>query len=458
MKSVSLSEVLRWCDGRLAGAGGRSDTVTVESVVIDSRQVGPGALFCALRGDRVDGHDFVPQAVAAGAVAVLVERALDTTVPQLLVADVVHAIGLIAAGLGHQRGTTVLALTGSNGKTSVKTLLASILERVAPTYANPGNRNNEIGMPLALIEQPEHARFAVYEMGAGQPGDIGYLAGIARPRIALVNNIGPAHLERMGSLLGIAETKGAIYQALPDDGIAVINADDAFGEWFAARTAGRRVLRFGIDASADVLARGWQPHATGSRFRLSTPEGEVDVDMPLPGRHNLSNALAASTMALAAGVPLEAIVGAIESATGVAGRLQIERLPGGAELIDDSYNANPQSVAAAIAVLAARPGRKWLVLGDMRELGFEAARLHAEAGSRAREAGIDELWTVGDLAAEAAAAFGPGAHHFNQQPDLIDALRGGIGADVHCLVKGSRGSRMDRVVAALKGQEASHAS
>ncbi len=449
MKPLSLSRIAVWTDAVLCG-----EDRAVAALATDSRAVRPGALFAALRGERVDGHDFAAQAAADGAAALLVQREVAVALPQLVVADVLAAIGRIAAGLRRERPTTVLALTGSNGKTSVKTLLASMLGASGSTYANPGNRNNELGMPLALIEQPEDARFGIYEMGAGQPGDIAYLAAIAQPHVALVNNIGPAHLERMGSLLGIAETKGAIYDALATDGTAVINADDAFGEWFGARNAGRRIVRFGIDATADVTARDWRPGPEGNLFRLCTPGGDAPVALPLAGRHNLSNALAAASMAWAAGASLPQIAAALETATGVAGRLQSDRLPSGAELIDDSYNANPQSTAAAIAVLAGRRGQRILVLGDMRELGPEAARLHAQAGDRAREAGIDALWTVGELAAHASRAFGAAGRHFASQAELIDALRAQLGADTHCLVKGSRGSRMDRIVDALRADHA----
>jgi UDP-N-acetylmuramoyl-tripeptide--D-alanyl-D-alanine ligase len=444
MRDVTLSLLAHWCNGRLHGAD-----VSISAVGIDSRQLAPGSLFVALRGERVDGHDFAAAALANGAVALLVERELPLDAPQLVVADAVHALGRIAAGLRAGRTTTVLALTGSSGKTSVRTLTTAMLALHAPTYANPGNRNNEIGMPLALIEQPEDARFAIYEMGAGQPGDIAYLAEIARPEIALVNNIGPAHLERMGSLPGIAETKSAIYHRLPQQGTAVINADDAFGRWFEGRLPDCAVLRFGIEASAEVRAADWRPEADSQSFRLLSPAGEAAVELPLPGRHNLLNALAASSMALAAGVPLAAIVAALASADSVAGRLQRHALAGGAELIDDAYNANPQSVAAAIAVLATRGGERWLVLGDMRELGPDAARLHAEVGQRAREAGIERLWTVGEFAGDAANAFGADARHYPTQAALIEALRQAVHTDVTCLVKGSHGSRMDRIVDAL---------
>jgi len=269
----------------------------------------------------------------------------------------------------------VVAITGSNGKTSVKSLIVSILQRAGVTYFNPGNRNNEIGLPLTVIDAPDDADFAVYEMGAGQPGDIAYLTGIVAPDVALVNNVAAAHLERMGSLLGVAETKGAVYDALPASGTAVINADDAFAEYFAERVADRRILRFGLEASADVTVRVGADVA---------PQGEVPVELHLPGRHNVLNALAAASLALACDVSLAMIAEGLAAAQPVAGRQIAHTLGNGAVLIDDSYNANPGSLAAAIDALAAAGGEAWLVLGDMRELGADAEALHADAGRRAR--------------------------------------------------------------------------
>jgi UDP-N-acetylmuramoyl-tripeptide--D-alanyl-D-alanine ligase len=242
-----LSQVARWVEGRHLGAD-----VEIRSVSTDTRTLGPGSLFVALRGERHDGHAHAEQALANGAAALLVHREVDCPLPQVLCADTQDALGELAAGVQQGRPAVVVALTGSNGKTSVKTLVLSILSRAGLAYANPGNRNNEIGLPLAVLDAPEDARFAVYEMGAGQPGDIAYLASIAPPQVALVNNIMPAHMERMGSLLGIAETKGAIYEALPDDGVAVVNADDAFAPWFLQRIGSRRVLRFGLENDAEL--------------------------------------------------------------------------------------------------------------------------------------------------------------------------------------------------------------
>jgi UDP-N-acetylmuramoyl-tripeptide--D-alanyl-D-alanine ligase len=295
-------------------------------------------------------------------------------------------------------------------------------------------------------------------MGAGKPGDIAYLTAIARPDVALVNNIAPAHLERMHSLLGVADTKAAIYDALPADGVAVINADDAFSPYFIERAKGRRILGFGLEASADVTARDLVADADGARFVLATPAGDIPVRLTLGGRHNVRNALAAAAMALGAGVPLEAIRAGLGEARAVAGRLVRHRLGNGALLIDDSYNANPGSLDAAIDALAAESGEAWLVLGDMRELGDDARALHAEAGRRAKAAGIARLYALGPLSEATAAAFGAGARHFDSHEALSRTLRDELRADARILVKGSRGSAMDRVVAALLEGESQHAA
>jgi UDP-N-acetylmuramoyl-tripeptide--D-alanyl-D-alanine ligase len=296
-------------------------------------------------------------------------------------------------------------------------------------------------------------QFAIYEMGAGKPGDIAYLTDIARPDVSIVNNIAPGHLERMRSLLGVADTKAAIYDALPEDGVAVINADDAFAPYFAERAHGHRLLRFGLESSADLTARDIELRADGSRFVLVTPQGEAAISLALPGRHNVSNALAAAALAISVGAPLAAVAEGLNAARPVAGRLISHRLASGAMLIDDSYNANPGSLAAAIDTLAAGGGETWLVLGDMRELGEDAQAMHAEAGRRARSAGIRRLYTLGPHSAAASAAFGEGAMHFENHAALSQALGDELHAGVRVLVKGSRGSAMDRIVAALVGTQ-----
>jgi len=377
-----------------------------------------------------------------------------TDLPRVLCADTQEALGEFAAGMQKDRPAVVVALTGSNGKTSVKMLTNGILSRVGRTYINPGNRNNEIGLPLAVLDAPEDAEFAIYEMGAGKPGDIAYLASIAPPQVALVNNIAPAHMERMGSLLGIAETKGAIYEALSDDGVAVINADDAFAPLFGQIVGNRRSFRFGIENDADVRATRIRYDAGASRFQLHTPAGTAEISLPLPGRHNVMNALAASALALAAGAGFDAVVEGLGNAAPVKGRQIAQRLTNGVVLIDDSYNANPGSVAAAIATLAQSSGETWLVLGDMAELGEGAEALHADIGAQAKRAGLSRLWTVGRLSRAASAAFGDGGTHFEDQAALIAALgtalqRHSNRSGLTMLVKGSRSSAMDRIVSAL---------
>ena len=443
MLTLRLADVALWTRGTLRGAD-----VPLAGVFTDTRAANAGALFIALKGEQYDAHNFVGQARAGGAAAALVERPLAVDLPQVIVADTLLALGDLASAIRAQRGARVVGITGSNGKTTVKTLLASILALHGKTHVNAGNLNNEVGLPLSLLALPEDAAYAVFEMGAGEPGDIAYLAAIARPEIGLVNNIAPAHLERMGSLDGIAETKGALYSALPAHGVAVINADDAFAAQFLHMAGRRRVVRFGIDAGADVRAEQIADGAT-STFVLRLPGTHSEIALPLAGRHNVMNALAAAAAAHALDVPIETIKRGLELAPAVKGRLQRHTLAGGWMLIDDSYNANPGSTAAAIDTLAAEPGEAWLVLGDMRELGPQAVDLHAQAGALARERGIERLFTVGPLSAAAAAAFGPQAVHFADQAALIEALAAAVKPGIRVLVKGSRGSAMEHVVRAL---------
>lgn len=459
MKRLPLSLLAHWAGGELLG-----DDLVIGSLTHDTRALMPGSLYVALRGERFDGHDFAYDASMRGAAAVLVDHEVKVEVPQVVVPDTLLALARIAAGLQRDRVEKTVAITGSNGKTSVKTLVVSILQRAGVTYFNPGNRNNEIGLPMAVIDGPDDADFSVYEMGAGKPGDIAYLTDIVTPEVALVNNIAAAHLERLGSLMGVAETKGAIYEALPADGTAVINADDAFADYFASRVPDRRILRFGLEATADLTARDIRATEDGSAFVLVAPHGDVAVQLHLPGRHNVLNALAAAGIAMACGVSLAVIADGLSAAQPVAGRQVARTLSNGAVVIDDSYNANPGSLVAAIDTLAASSaqtgGEGWLVLGDMRELGDDAEALHADAGRRAKAAGLRRLYALGPLSAAAAAAFGEGAQAFQDHASLAAALRADLRPGVRCLVKGSRGSAMDRIVAALlsTGEDTPHAA
>ncbi|MBS0382791.1 MAG: UDP-N-acetylmuramoyl-tripeptide--D-alanyl-D-alanine ligase [Proteobacteria bacterium] len=448
MLNLRLKEIAVWVRGVLQGAD-----AGVSGVSSDTRTLRPGELFVALKGENHDGHDHVGAAAARGATGAIVARRVAVEIPQVVVADTLHALGDLASAVRAQRDVTVVGITGSNGKTTVKTLTAGIFARHGATHANAASFNNEIGLPLTLLSMPRDTRYAVLEMGAGKPGDIAYLAAIARPRIGLVNNIGPAHLERMHSLEGIAETKGAMYQALPPDGVAVINADDAFAVYFTGLAGTRRILRFGIDAAADVSAAEIRMHADASDFELLTPAGHVAVHLPLPGRHNVANALAAATLAHAAGVGLHDIAAGLRDADAVEGRLRRHVSAQGWTLLDDSYNANPGSVSAAVATLALQSGERWLVLGDMGELGPGSVALHAGVGRAAREQGIERLYAVGDKAAEAVRAYGAAARAFPDQAALIAALRHDLHAEVTVLVKGSHSSHMERVVGALLGRQ-----
>ena len=383
MTPRSLAWIAQATSGRLVG-----EDRLVDAIATDTRALPQGrdAMFVALKGGNFDGHDHVATAALGGCVAALVSREVEASIPQVVVADSERALGDFAAAVQRERATKVLAITGSNGKTSVKALLLSILGRVGGAYANPGNRNNEIGLPLAVLDAPDDARFAVYEMGAGKPGDIAYLTAIARPDVALVNNIAPAHLQRMGSLLGVADTKAAIYDALADDGVAVVNADDAFAPYFLARAQGRRSVRFGLEASAEISARGIDGDGEGSRFVLVAPAGEVAVALPMPGRHNVRNALAAAAMALAAGATLGQVRDGLDNVQPVAGRLVSHRLRNGAVLVDDSYNANPGSLDALRAELHA--GVRLLVKGSRGSAMDRVVKalLAADAGTAIGEA------------------------------------------------------------------------
>ncbi|HET6633309.1 MAG TPA: UDP-N-acetylmuramoyl-tripeptide--D-alanyl-D-alanine ligase [Rhodanobacteraceae bacterium] len=445
MLKLRLADVALWTRGELRGEA----DVRLAGVSIDSRSAQPGDLFVALPGARSDGHQHVAAAAAAGASAALVMRWVDAALPQIRVDDSLLALGDLASAVRARRPARVVGITGSNGKTTVRRLVTAILTGAGPTHASAGNFNNEIGVPLTLLSLPAEARWAVVEMGAGKPGDIAYLAAMARPDVAVVTQIAPAHIERMGSLEAVAETKGALYAALPPDGVAIINADDAFAAQFAGTAGSRRQLRFGFGADVDVGAEALRLDADGSSFMLKTPLGDAPVALPLAGRHNIANALAAAAVGVALDVPLATIAAGLQATRAMCGRLRLRAAAGGARLIDDSYNANPGSLAAAIDTLALRPGERWLVLGDMAELGAEEIALHAQAGRQARAAGIDRLFAVGALSAHAVAAFGSDGEWFGDRNALAEALRARLHAGVTCLVKGSRSAGMDRVVAAL---------
>ncbi|WP_111643198.1 UDP-N-acetylmuramoyl-tripeptide--D-alanyl-D-alanine ligase [Marinimicrobium alkaliphilum] len=445
MRPLHLNELAQQLPGWLQG-----QSVSFTRVSTDTRQLQAGDLFVALRGERFDAHRFLAQAAEKACALVVDTPDSGLATPQWVVKDTTLALGGIGAYNRAQFEGPVVAITGSSGKTTVKTMLAGILAQCGPTLATRGNLNNHIGVPLTLLElAPEH-RYGIIEMGASGPGEIAYLCTLARPQIALVNNVMAAHIEGFGSLQGVAEAKGEIYRGLQAGGTAIINLDDSFAGYHLERLPEVKPLTYALrDERADFFVRDLSASAGQQTFELVTPEGALAVQLTADGEHNVRNALAAAACAYAAGATLAAIAAGLNDFTPVAGRMSRLRGTAGALIIDDSYNANPGSVRAAIDVLAAQPGERWLVLGDMAELGEDAAAMHAEVGRYAHERGIDALWTLGTLSEHASTAFGHQTKHFQAHGDLIAALKESVHKEMNILIKGSRSSRMDDVVNAL---------
>ncbi|MDX1252109.1 MAG: UDP-N-acetylmuramoyl-tripeptide--D-alanyl-D-alanine ligase [Gammaproteobacteria bacterium] len=429
--------------------------VLFQAVNTDTRTIQPGDLFIALRGEHFDGHVFVAEAAAKGAVAALVSEPVETALPLLRVADTRLALGQLGAAWRTRFAIPLIAVTGSNGKTTTKEMLAAIFARRGPVLATQGNLNNDIGVPLTLLRLRAEHRCAVIEMGANHPGEIAYLSELARPTVALITNAAMAHLAGFGSLDEIARTKGGIYAGLAEQGVGIVNADDAYAGFWRSLLGGRRCMTFGMREQADVsvLTGSVQcqlgDEAIITAFQMRTPAGDIDVSFPLMGEHNVMNALAAAAAALAAGATLADVKNGLEAMQAVKGRLQVKKAGCGARVIDDTYNANPPSLLAAINVLAGVAGRKVLVLGDMGELGDDAPLFHRQVGERARQAGIDKLYATGELSRDAVQAFGADGGHYANHDELIAALAADLNAQTTVLVKGSRFMRMERVVEAL---------
>lgn len=458
---MSLSEAARALGARTTAEA------QFTSVGTDSRALVPGQLFVALRGERFDGHEFVLQAGTAGAAAAMVDQAwfaahgTEADLPLLVVADTRLGLGQLAAAWRERFEIPLIGVTGSNGKTTVKEMCAAILraqaaaEGVGPdaVLATRGNLNNDIGLPLMLLSLRAGHRAAVIEMGMNHPGEIAYLAGLARPTVAIVNNAQRAHLEGLGGTDAIAREKGAIYSGLVEGGIAVINADDPAAGLWRQMNADRPCCDFGIEHPAQVHAE-YQLRGLASQIELHAPEGSTSFELPLPGLHNVRNAVGAAAACLAAGASLEAVASGLSGYAGTRGRLQRRTGASGALVLDDSYNANPDSVRAGIDVLTSLPGRSILVLGDMGEIGQTSAQLHDEVGGYAKSQGVDQLFALGEMSAVAASNFGDGGWHFGKIEDLIAALRKQLTPDTVVLVKGSRFMRMERVADAICAADA----
>ncbi|MGP4956209.1 UDP-N-acetylmuramoyl-tripeptide--D-alanyl-D-alanine ligase [Pseudomonas helleri] len=448
LKPLLLSEVAATLNGRLVGEDARFSGVS-----IDSRAIGQGQLFIALTGPRFDGHDYLNDVAAKGAVAALVEREVpESALPQLVVADTRVALGQLGALNRAGYDKPVAAITGSSGKTTVKEMLACILRTRGPVLATKGNLNNDLGVPLTLLELTREHTSAVIELGASRIGEIAYTVAMTKPHVAVLNNAGTAHVGEFGGPDKIVEAKGEIIEGLAADGIAVLNLDDkAFAIWHA-RAAGRQVLSFSLkNPEADFYASDMSLDARGCpRFTLHSPQGIEPVQINLLGTHNVANALAAAAAAHALGVSLFGIKTGLEAVQPVKGRAVAQVTGTGLRIIDDTYNANPTSMCAAVDILAAFSGRTVLVLGDIGELGEWAEQGHREVGAYAADK-VSALYAVGPLMAHAVAAFGHQARHFANQADLITALRTEHEKNTTILIKGSRSAAMENVVAALCG-------
>ena len=448
----TLAEFARACGGELRGADAR-----FTDVVSDSRTLQAGQLFVALAGPNFNGRDFLPAALAAGAAGAVVDAPQAVALPQIVVADTQAALTRAAGSWRASFDGPLIGVAGSNGKTTAKEMTAAILAAAGSCLATRGNLNNHIGVPLTLLRLTGEHRFAVIEMGANHPGEVAALVAVARPSIGLITNAGAEHLEGFGSLEGVARAEGEMVAGLPAAGTAVINADDEFAALWRGLTRAH-IVTFGVRERADFRASEVRTElaANGIRthFRLDSPAGSTGVELALGGAHNISNALAAAAAAGSAGATLAHIAAGLAAMRAVPGRLQFKRALSGAWVIDDSYNANPSSMRAAIEVLAALEGRRWLALGDMAELGEHAFSAHTEIGEFARAAGIERLYATGELMQRAVDSFGAGAQWFADAGVLTQALGralGTAGPAVRLLVKGSRFNRLERVVDALTG-------
>ena len=419
----------------------------------DTRTLKDKELFIALRGENFNGHDYLDKAKVLGASAVLVEEkyagASSFTGPSIVVKNTRQAMGVLAKNWRAGFSIPVIAITGSNGKTTVKEMVTGILSCNASVLATQGNLNNDIGVPQTLFGLGEEHQYAVIEMGANHPGEIEWLSHVTQPTVATITQCAPAHLEGFGSIEGVARAKSEIFNGLLEDGVAVINGDDDFAELWLEKSNHYNQLTFGLDSGNEVTAESILIEEDKSSFQMITPVGNIELTLNLPGRHNIMNALEAAACAISLGIALSTIKQGLESISAVKGRLQIKSGLKQCRIIDDTYNANPASLDAALKVLSRFPGRHWLVIGDMGELGDDAEALHARAGEISKASGVDRLYTLGELSRASAEAFGEGGQHMNSHEQLAKLLSEEIASDVTILIKGSRAMRMEHLVNAL---------
>lgn len=443
---MKLSKLAHLTQGQFQG-----DDHQIQAVNTDSRSLKPGDLFFALSGPNFDGHDYVAQAAEQGALAAVVSHPIDLDLPQIVVTDPLKALGQFAQHHRQQFSLPIVAITGSCGKTTTKAMIASILNQAGTTLASEGSYNNAIGVPLTLLKLNADHQYAVCECGTNNPGEIAHLTHLIQPTVAVITNAAAVHLEGLTDIAGVATEKGSIFQGLDAEGIAILNADDDFySYWREHSLQNQKVLTFGLDTKADITAKDIQFNdASLSRFNLCTPVGNAAVQLKVIGRHNIANACAAAAAAIALQIPLNAIVSGLQNMQAVPKRM-IKR-PGycQATIIDDSYNANPESLRAAIDVLAMSSGKKILVLGNMGELGENAEQLHREIAQYAREQEVTQLIAFGDIAASAANEFGTAAKHYMDRQQLIEDLKKQMDANTTVLIKGSKVNHMWEITEAV---------
>lgn len=445
---MSLSEIAACVQGIVVG-----EDVSVSSVSIDTRAIKPGQLYVAIKGSHFDGHEFVDKAAQAGALAAIVNQGITVTMPHIVVADTRLALAQLA-GIWRKKATlSVVGITGSNGKTTVKEMVAAILSLNGNTLFTQGNLNNDIGVPLTLLRLNEQYRYAVIELGANHPGEIEYTGRYVQADVAIITNVGAAHIEGFGSVEGVAKAKGELIQTLKQSGVAVLNRDDDYFDYWESLAGARKILSFGLDERANVTAHVIKTelidNAFETSFTLITSAGVLAITLKLAGQHNVVNALAATAACLALNIDLQQIKQGLESVKPVTGRLQplVSRL--GNIVIDDTYNANSASLKAGLEALANYGGKRWLVLGAFGELGPESPKIHQEMGELIRASGVVRLLAVGSDARNTVRIFGQGADFFDTQDDLIEVLKRELKGDEVILIKGSRTQRMENVVAAL---------
>ncbi|MDM8565059.1 UDP-N-acetylmuramoyl-tripeptide--D-alanyl-D-alanine ligase [Candidatus Halobeggiatoa sp. HSG11] len=438
----TLTEIAPALNATLNGAD-----IKFTSCSIDTRQLQPGAIYIALAGENFDGHDFVQQAQDKGAVAAIISHDVKTNLPTLRVHDTRKALGKLAYLWRQRFDLPIIAITGSNGKTTTKEMLKAILSQHS-VLATKGNLNNEIGVPLTLFNLNSEHHYAVVEMGANHMGEIATLTKIAQPTCAIITQCAPAHLEGFGSIEGVAKAKGEIFTHLPSDGVAIINNDDVYAKLWHDLAISHQIKTYGLNNQADVSAKNISLQDDSSYFILQTPSGEIAINLPLPGQHNIMNALAASSAALVNNCTLQTIQQGLQSMQPVVGRLQI--IKGKITLINDTYNANPTSLKAALQVLNNMTSPHWLILGDMGELGTDSVEFHRQAGQLAKEFEVEKLWTIGDMSHHATTYFGDKGKHFTNHDDLVQSMLTQLPSSATLLIKGSRSMQMEKIVQALQ--------